>query len=250
MTTPAEHLLIVDDDPVICDLVKLYLSEEGYRVSAVQNGTDMRHVLAEHVIDLVILDLIMPGEDGLTLTRYINEHSNTAVIILTTKNATVDRIVGLEMGADDYVTKPFDERELLARVRSVLRRRSKKTIDADNDNELSGTWVRFSGWRLNRDTCQLYSPDGEETPLTTGEFDLLSAFIDHPNRTLSRDQLLNLTRNRDAGPFDRSVDVQIGRLRRKIETDPAHPTLIITVRGLGYRFTPKVEKLKSPAEGG
>ena len=234
MTTHSEKLLVVDDDPLVCDLVRLYLRNEGFAVSVAHGGAGLRQVMAAAEIDLVILDLMMPGEDGLSLTRYLCEHSDAAIIILTTKNSTVDRIVGLEMGADDYVTKPFDERELLARVRSVLRRRQ-RPAEAGVDN----TRVRFSGWELDLQACRLFRPDGAEMLLTTGEFALLAALATHPNRPLTRDQLLNITHNRDAAPFDRSIDVQIGRLRRKIEVDPAQPTLIRTVRGVGYRFTPE-----------
>ena len=235
MTTHTEHLLVVDDDPLVCDLVKLYLKNEGFSVSVAHDGGGLRRVMADTPVDLVILDLMMPGEDGLSLTRYLCEHSDAAIIILTTKNSTVDRIVGLEMGADDYVTKPFDERELLARVRSVLRRRQ-RSAEATTD---SGQVVRFAGWELDLESARLFAPGGEEMTLTTGEFALLAALATHPNRPLTRDQLLNITRNRDAAPFDRSIDVQIGRLRRKIEEDPAQPALIRTVRGVGYRFTPE-----------
>lgn len=235
MTAETENLLVVDDDPLVCDLVKLYLKNEGFTVRVAHDGEGLRQVMGEIQVDLVILDLMMPGEDGLSLTRYLCEHSDAAIIILTTKNSTVDRIVGLEMGADDYVTKPFDERELLARVRSVLRRRQ-RTGEASVEAHQR---LRFSGWELDLDGARLFNPAGEEVILTTGEFALLAALASHPNRPLTRDQLLNATRNRDAAPFDRSIDVQVGRLRRKIEPDPAQPVIIRTVRGVGYRFTPE-----------
>jgi DNA-binding response OmpR family regulator len=248
MSNP-QHLLVVDDDPIICDLLDRYLSAEGFLVSTAQDGETMRRIIASEPIELVILDLVMPGEDGLTLTRYLHEHSNVSVVILTAKAETVDRIVGLEMGADDYVVKPFDLRELLARVKSVLRRRQ-RNLSADNEAELPGpaktpAQVMFSGWRLDLGLYHLISPEGEKVSLTTGEFELLMAFINHSNRVLSRDELLNLLHNREAGPYDRSIDVQVGRLRRKIEVDPSQPQLIITVRGAGYLFTPSVRTIKS-----
>ena len=243
-----QHLLVVDDDPIVRELVQRYLANEGYQVSAADSGHTMREILSdtEINIDLVILDLLMPGEDGLSLTRYIHEHYDKPVIILTTKNTTIDRIIGLEVGADDYVTKPFDERELLARVRSVLRRhnRQETTDSTPRNDEKADTKkpnrVQFADWELDMDTCRLSDEHGRSVVLTAGEYELLSVFLSHPRRTLSRDQLLDLTRNRDAGPFDRSIDVQVGRLRRKIEADPSTPTIIITVRGIGYRFVADV----------
>ncbi|MCP5424109.1 MAG: response regulator [Gammaproteobacteria bacterium] len=250
MRTP-RHLLVVDDDPIICDLLDKYLRAEGFLVSTAQDGETMRGILASEAIDLVILDLVMPGEDGLTLTRYLHEHSDVSVIILTAKAETVDRIVGLEMGADDYVVKPFDLRELLARVKSVLRRRTRITplneevaISAIEPVSPNAAYILFAGWRLDLGPYHLISPQGEKVPLTTGEYELLMAFVNHSNRVLSRDELLNLLHNRDAGPYDRSVDVQVGRLRRKIEADPSQPQLIITVRGAGYLFTPTVRTVK------
>jgi len=186
---------------------------------------------------LVILDLMLPGEDGLSLTRYLRAHSDVAIIILTGKGETVDRVVGLELGADDYLAKPFDLRELLARVRSVLRR-----AGAGHNQRSEGNVARFAGWQLDFSTRRLLSPKNVDTPLTTGEFDLLAVFVTHPNRVLSRDELLDLTRGRNAGPFDRAIDVQVGRLRQKIEPDAQHPTLIKTVRAAGYLFTPAVKR--------
>ena len=238
MTTPS-HILVVDDEPDIRELMETYLTGEGYRTSTAENGEMLRRLLAQEPVDLVILDLGLPGEDGLSLTRYLREHYDTPVIIVTGKGETVDRIIGLEVGADDYIAKPFDLRELLARVRSVLRRTQRRT---ERETAKAGDNVRFAGWLLDLGGHRLLSPEGKEVPLTTGEFNLLSVFVHHPNRVLSRDELLELTHHREAGPFDRSIDVQIGRLRRKIEEDPEYPTLIKSVRAAGYIFTSPVER--------
>ena len=232
------HILIVDDQREICDLVQEYLASEGYRVSTAYDGAGMRRVIAQDPVDLVILDLMLPGEDGLTLARSLREESSVGIIILTGRGETVDRIIGLEMGADDYLPKPFHLRELLARVKSVLRRASTRSADRLG---ASRPRARFAGWNLDLSTRELLSPAGEEVRLTTGEFDLLSAFVNNANQVLSRDRLLDLARNREAGPFDRTIDVQVGRLRRKLEDDPQRPTMIKTVRGSGYIFTPSVE---------
>ncbi len=232
------HILIVDDQREICDVVHDYLSGEGYRVSMAQDGVEMRRVLAQSTVDLVILDLMLPGEDGLTLARFLREESNVGIIILTGRGETVDRIIGLEMGADDYLPKPFHLRELLARVKSVLRRASGR--NAEQVPALRSK-ARFAGWNLDMTSRELHSPAGEEVRLTTGEFDLLTAFVTNANQVLTRDRLLDLARNREAGPFDRTIDVQVGRLRRKLEDDPQKPSMIKTVRGTGYIFTPTVE---------
>jgi two-component system, OmpR family, response regulator len=236
------HILVVDDQKEICDVVEQYLSSEGYRVSVANDGPGMRKVLAQGPVDLVILDLMLPGEDGLTLARALREDSPVGIIILTGRGETVDRIIGLEMGADDYLPKPFHLRELLARVKSVLRRSAAR--GAAQDSAAPGrSRARFAGWQLDLSTRELVSPQGGEVRLTTGEFDLLAAFVNNANQVLSRDRLLDLARNREAGPFDRTIDVQVGRLRRKLETDPEKPTIIKTVRGTGYIFTPTVEVL-------
>ena len=232
------HILIVDDQREICDLVQEYLSGEGYRVSIAHDGAGMRRVIVQDPVDLVILDLMLPGEDGLTLARSLREESSVGIIILTGRGETVDRIIGLEMGADDYLPKPFHLRELLARVKSVLRRASTRSADRQGP---SRPRARFAGWNLDLSTRELLSPSGEEVRLTTGEFDLLAAFVNNANQVLSRDRLLDLARNREAGPFDRTIDVQVGRLRRKLEDDPQRPTMIKTVRGSGYIFTPSVD---------
>jgi two-component system OmpR family response regulator len=234
------HLLVVDDQKEICEVVEQYLSGEGYRVSVANDGDGMRRVMAQHAIDLVILDLMLPGEDGLALARQLRETSSLGIIILTGRGETVDRIIGLEMGADDYLPKPFHLRELLARVKSVLRRVSSR-MDEEKPAGLPANKARFAGWQLDLATRELMSPQGEEVRLTTGEFDLLAAFVNNANQVLSRDRLLDLARNREAGPFDRTIDVQVGRLRRKLEPDAQNPTIIKTVRGTGYIFTPTVE---------
>jgi two-component system, OmpR family, response regulator len=232
------HILIVDDQQEICDVVQEYLTGEGYRVSTAHDGAGMRRVLAQGHVDLVILDLMLPGEDGLTLARSLRSESGIGIIILTGRGETVDRIIGLEMGADDYLPKPFHLRELLARVKAVLRRAHDRTAETPHSGR---SRVRFAGWNLDLSSRELLSPSGEEVRLTTGEFDLLSAFVNNANQVLSRDRLLDLARNREAGPFDRTIDVQVGRLRRKLEDDPQNPTLIKTVRGSGYIFTPTIE---------
>jgi two-component system, OmpR family, response regulator len=235
----APHILVVDDEPAICELIENYLSGEGYRVSTAGDGAVMRQVMAQSPVDLVVLDLMLPGEDGFSLTRSLREHSNVGIIILTGKGETVDRVVGLELGADDYLAKPFDLRELLARVKSVLRRARRAVA---MEGTVSGNLLSFAGWKFDPAARQLTSPDGVETPLTTGEFELLSAFVNHPNRVLSRDELLDLTRGREASPYDRSIDMQVKRLRQKIEPDPRQPALIKTVRAAGYIFTSRIKR--------
>ncbi len=233
------HILIVDDQREICDLVQEYLTGEGYRVSTAQDGGEMRKAMAQSAIDLVILDLMLPGEDGLTLARSLRQESSVGIIILTGRGEIVDRIIGLEMGADDYLPKPFHLRELLARVKSVLRRASSRGTDSQSPPSRSK--ARFAGWNLDLSSRELFSPSGQEVRLTTGEFDLLAAFVTNANQVLTRDRLLDLARNREAGPFDRTIDVQVGRLRRKLEDDPQRPAMIKTVRGTGYIFTPPVD---------
>jgi two-component system OmpR family response regulator len=232
------HILVVDDQREIREMVEDYLSGEGYRVSTAHDGAEMRRALVQSRVDLVILDLMLPGEDGLSLARSLREESDVGIIILTGRGETVDRIIGLEMGADDYLPKPFHLRELLARVKSVLRRVSSRTAERA---PVQRSKARFAGWNLDLSSRELYSPTGKEVRLTTGEFDLLAAFVNNANQVLTRDQLLDLARNREAGPFDRTIDVQVGRLRRKLEDDPQRPSIIKTVRGSGYIFTPAIE---------
>ncbi|HWB51391.1 MAG TPA: response regulator [Stellaceae bacterium] len=231
------HILVVDDQQEICDLVREYLTDEGFRVTTANDGAGLREAMAHNTIDLVILDLVLRGEDGLQLARELRSQSDIGIIMLTGRGETVDRIIGLEMGADDYLSKPFHLRELLARVRSVLRRGAARA----GERATGRSRIRFSGWSLDLASRELMSPSGEDVRLTTGEFELLSAFVNHANQVLSRDRLLDLSRHREAGPFDRTIDVQVGRLRRKLEDDPKNPSMIKTVRGGGYIFTPPVE---------
>jgi len=232
------HLLVVEDDEAIVEIIRRYFSSQGFEVSAAHNGTSMRALLKGKPVDAVLLDLGLPGEDGFVLTRYLRQHWKGALIIVTGRGESIDRVVGLELGADDYVTKPFDLRELLARVRSVLRRTVETTplVSAQADT------LRFAGFRLDLAARELKDPHGNPVPLTTGEFELLSTFAAHPNRVLTRDDLMNRIHGREAGPYDRAIDVQIGRLRRKVEVDPAQPALIKSVRGAGYLFAARVER--------
>ncbi len=237
--TSTPHVLVVDDEPAISDLIRNYLGRHGFRVSVAADGSEMREQMARDPVDLVLLDLGLPGEDGLALTRHIRAHSNVGVIIVTGSGESVERIVSLELGADDFVSKPFDLRELLARVRSVLRRTA-HAIEPDAPTQASS--LKFAGWRLDTQSRRLFNAQGAEVDLTTGEYDLLQVFAENPNKVLSRDQLLQATRNRDAGPFDRAIDMQITRLRRKVELDADKPVLIKAVRGAGYIFTCAVRK--------
>jgi two-component system OmpR family response regulator len=232
----AEHILIVDDDAEIRTLLRDYLERNGLRATAVADGRAMRAALEAGRYDLVVLDLMLPGEDGLTLCRELRAHSNLPVIMLTARGEDTDRIVGLEMGADDYLAKPFNPRELLARIKAVLRRAHTLPPAVETT---AARRLRFTGWTLELARRQLVSPAGVVVPLSGGEYRLLKIFLDHPQRVLSRDQLLDLTRGRDAGPYDRSIDVQVGRLRRRLNDDDA--TLIQTMRGEGYVFAAEVE---------
>lgn len=246
-------ILAVDDEPDIRELLDEYLSSQGFEVVTAENGAAMRQVLEQRQdFDLVLLDINMPGEDGLSLARFLREHHRVGIIMLTAAADVVDRIIGLEMGADDYVTKPFDPRELLARIKSVLRRGALPASDSAADNTSSQTAVEnsnavnntvlFGRCMLDLEAHKLFVREsGEEVPITSMEFDLLQAFAARPNRVLSRDQLLDLAHNRDWEPFDRSIDIRIARLRRKIEMDPAKPQTIKTVRGAGYIFVPNAE---------
>ena len=233
------HLLVVDDDSDIRELLQNYFKDNGFTVSVASDGHSMQTILEKSNprIDLVILDIMMPGENGLEICRRIRQHSMLPIIMLTAIDSEVDRIVGLEMGADDYLAKPFSPRELLARVKSLLRRSQVTAHHIDNQNTSLCT---FNGWTLDKDQRRLIDPQQTVVPLSTGEYDLLIHLIDHAGRTLTRDQLLQLTRHREAGPFDRTIDVQVSRLRRKIEQDPKNPHIIQTVRGGGYIFTAKI----------
>jgi DNA-binding response OmpR family regulator len=243
--TEAIRILVVDDDPRVRDMLGRYLEDEGFQVCQANDGDAMRRQIADTEFDLILLDLGLPGTDGLTLAREIRDASQVPIIIVTGKGDVVDRVVGLEVGADDYITKPFHLREVLARVRSVLRRAPSSAQGAGStpSHAEAGERFGFAGWQLDLAKRELVAPDGGSVTLTTGEFDLLTAFVRHPNRSLDRDRLMDLARGRDWNPFDRSIDTQVGRLRKKIEPDPKNPDLIKTVRGLGYIFTPGVERL-------
>ena len=231
MSKVAPHLLIVDDDKELCSLLSKFLSRHGYRVSVAHNGSEMASILEASRVNLVILDLMLPGEDGLVLCRRLRATSTLPIIMLTAISDETDRIIGLEMGADDYLAKVPNPRELLARVRAVLRRAGPPEARASVDQKRI---LEFAGWRLDVTHRQLFSAKNALVPLRAGEFDLLLALAERPQRVLSRDQLLDLSRGRTANVFDRSIDVQISRLRRKIEPDPKEPTLIKTVRSGGY----------------
>lgn len=233
----APHILVVDDDREIRDLVSRFLRKNGLRVETAADGREMKRVLEHAKIDLVVLDRVMPGEDGLTLCKELRKRSRVPVILLTLLGTETDRIVGLEVGADDYMVKPFSPHELLARVKAVLRRANELPV---HQTLREAAVLHFIGWRLDRRLRQLQSPEGLLIPLTDGEFDLLVALAEHAQVVLSRDQLLDLTRGRSASAFDRSIDMQITRLRRKIEDDADEPELIKTVRHKGYLFTPAV----------
>jgi two-component system OmpR family response regulator len=237
------HILIVDDDAEICELVRQFLEPHGFRVTAVADGAAMRTALVSDPADLVILDLMLPGEDGLALCRQLRISSRMPIIFLTALGSEADRVVGLEMGADDYLSKPFSARELLARIRAVLRRTAPEEAESSQSKETTpaGRLVRFSGWTLDTGRRQLRAPDHVLVDLSGGEYELLLAFLERPQIVLTRDQLLDITRSRFGGPFDRAIDMQVGRLRRKIETDPKSPTLIKTVRGGGYVLASAVE---------
>ena len=228
---PADHILVVDDDAEIRTLLSEYLERNGYRVSTAANGKAMWAALEVKKPDLVVLDVMMPGDDGLTLCRNLRAQSGVPIIMLTARGEDTDRIVGLEMGADDYLAKPFNPRELLARVKSVLRR--SRSLPGNLAPEEVQT-IRFAGWTLDVKARQLVSPQSLVIPLSGVEYKLLRAFLSHPNNVLTRDQLIDLMMSREAAPFDRAIDVQVSRLRSRLEDDARNPRLIKTVRGEGY----------------
>ena len=234
---PAQRVLIVDDDNEVRAMLAEYLSDHGYEVAQADCGESMRRALAEQPADAVLLDLRMPGEDGLTLARWVRERFDAGIIMVTGAGDVIDRIIGLEIGADDYVAKPFEPRELLARLKSVLRRIGGARPAAPGPASPAGR-VAIGRCLLDLLSHRLLDASGAEVPITGMEFDLLKIFAERPHQVLSRDQLLTLTRNREWEPFDRSVDIRIARVRRKIEDDPDHPTAIRTVRGAGYMFVP------------
>ncbi|WP_235567144.1 response regulator [Lysobacter sp. Root604] len=233
-TRPAPSLLVIDDDADIVALLSRYFGANGYKVVAAASAAQARALIRSQVIDLVLLDLGLPDEDGLSLLRHLQTQWRGPIIVVSGRGEAVERVVGLELGADDYVTKPFDLRELLARTRSVMRR-AVASLSAPATSGLA-----FEGFKLDLLARRLVDATGEEVPLTTGEFELLKALLEHPREVLSRDQLMTSVHGRQAGPFDRTIDVGIGRLRRKIERDPGEPKLIKSVRGAGYLFAAEV----------
>jgi two-component system, OmpR family, response regulator len=273
------HLALLDDEPDITDLLLAYLGSQGFRVSVTHRGADLLALMACDPPDLVLLDLGLPGEDGFAIARALREHWRCGLIIVSGRGDAIDKVVGLEVGADDYVTKPFDLRELLARIKAVLRRLAERAAASQASISASGPlhapgsasappgvaaaasgaattpsshsparsrW-RFAGWELDTGARRLNSPQGEEVPLTTGEFELLLALLQNAGQVLSRDFLLASTRGREAGPFDRTIDVQVGRLRKKIEAMPDQPQHIKSVRGAGYVLVTPVQQLSGVA---
>jgi DNA-binding response OmpR family regulator len=239
------HVLVVDDDRDIARMVQTYLTQHGFRVEVANHAARARELLERERFQLAIVDLVMPGEDGLALTRHMRASYHMGIIILSGQGESVDQVAGLETGADDYVTKPVQLRALLARVRSVLRRLDPQPVAAQRaavQRPPASRLTKFSGWTLDQDRRCLLAPDGAEVTLTASEFALLMAFLSHANRVLDRDQLLDLVRGRDATPFDRSIDVLVGRLRHKIERDRSQPAVIKTVRGAGYMLVSEVRE--------
>ena len=232
------HLLVVDDDREIRDLLARFLERQNFRVTAARDAREARRHWPLGHFQLVVLDLMLPGEGGLDFARWLRSQSNVPIVMLTAMGEETDRIIGLELGADDYLPKPFNPRELLARIRAVLRR----TGEAQSRAEAAPRALVFGGWRLEPPRRRLLNPAGVEVPLTGGEYDLLFALSERPNRVLTRDMLLDLLRGRQAGPFDRAIDVAVSRLRRKLEDDGHSPQLIKTVRGGGYVLAAEVTR--------
>jgi len=230
------RILVVDDDADVRWMVQKYLSKHGLHVALAEDGEQMREMIEAAPYDLVVLDINMPGEDGLSLARFLRANHSVGIIMLTAAADVFDRVVGLEMGADDYVTKPFEPRELLARIKSVLRRIDQSQAASEGTEDDNDRYVRFGEHMLDLEAHQLLDAKNESVSITSMEFDLLKAFADNPDKVLNRDQLLNMAHNKDWDPFDRSIDIRIARLRRKIEPDPAKPQIIKTVRGAGYIF--------------
>ena len=239
--TVQPHILVVDDDPDIRELLEDYLTENALRVSVVASGKAMSQVLADEAIDLVILDLRLAGEDGMAIVRTLRDSSSIPIVMLTGVRDEADRVMGLELGADDYLTKPFSPRELLARIRTVLRRTKGSALTQARERQVRA--YRFAEFELNLRTRRLKHLDGQPINLTNGEFNLLAALLGAPQRILTRDQLLEASRVYDNEVYDRSIDVQVARLRRKIEADPSHPRFVLTERGVGYTFNCAVEIL-------
>ena len=237
MDTP-DHILVVDDDAEIRALLGEYLGKNGFKTTVVADGKSMWTALSRGKVDLIVLDLMLPGEDGLTLCRKLRADSETPVIMLTARGEETDRIVGLEMGADDYLAKPFSPRELLARIKSVLRRARSLPLNLRADEARK---IAFAGWRLDTVARHLLSPEGVVTSLSGAEYQLLKVFLSHPNHVLSRDQLMLLSKGREADPLDRSIDIQVSRLRNRLGDDPSDLRIIKTVRGEGYTLAVSVE---------
>ncbi len=230
------RILVVDDDSDVRWMIRRYLEKHDFDVETARDGTQMREILTSQDFDLVILDVTMPGEDGLSLARFLRENYEVGIVMVTAASEVVDRVLGLEMGADDYVTKPFEPRELLARIKSVLRRLTAVERTDPNAPAHMGDRMPFGRFTLDTASHRLIGEDGNEVAITSMEFDLLKAFADNPDKVLTRDQLLNLAHKRDWDPYDRSIDIRITRLRRKIERDPSKPEIIKTVRGAGYIY--------------
>lgn len=240
--TETPKILIVDDDIRICRTLRSYLKRERYSVKIAADGEEMWREIDAFDPDLVLLDVVLPGTDGITLARELRKTSDVGIIMLTGKNDPVDQIIGLEMGADDYVTKPFDERQLLARIRSLLRRKSGPGLKNDAMAKEGKNRVHFSGWEMDLLSHELISPDGVGQALTSHEFRLLEIFIRNPGSVLSRDQIMQQMYERDWSHNDRSIDVLVGKLRKKIEEDPSQPKLVLTIRSFGYKFAAQVTK--------
>ncbi len=240
MNQGSPHILVVDDHSEIRDLLKRFLEQHGMRVSCARDGREMKRLLEEREFDLLVLDLMLPGEDGLTLCRELRVKSNLPIIMLTAMGEETDRIIGLEMGADDYLAKPFNPRELLARIKAVMRRTQ---ADQQPVAETLSRDLRFDRWLLDINRRELIDEDGVGLSLSTAEFDLLKVFLERPQRVLSRDQLLDLARGREAVAFDRAIDTLVSRLRRKLERDPKNPELIKTIWGGGYLFAADVTQV-------
>ena len=236
----ALHIAVLDDEVDITQLLANYLQSHGYRVTKLHNGGSLMELMRADPPALVLLDLGLPGEDGFSIARKLREHWRCGLVIVTGRGDSVDKVVGLEVGADDYVTKPFDLRELLARIKAVLRRMAPGESTALANADSPRSKLRFAGWELDSASRRLTSPQGQNVAVTTSEFDLLCAFTQHAGRVLSRDFLLEQTRGREAGPFDRTIDVQVGRLRKKLEADVDDPQIIKSVRGAGYILVPPV----------
>src|ERR1700760_3640384 len=245
MAQTPPHILVVEDDRETRSLIAKYLRSNSCNVTTANDGREMTRAMTDHRVDLVVLDVMLPGEDGLSLCRKIRNDSHVPIIMLTARGEDVDRILGLEMGADDYLAKPFNPRELLARINAVLRRQAAaQTASA----VIGATALTFLGWRIDFRLRELRNPAGARVAVTSAEFDLLRTFCERPGRVLSRDSLLDLTQGRSSGSFERSIDVLVSRIRRKIEPDPQDATMIKTVRSGGYMFTPAVNAIPMPAD--